>query len=224
MSVSTAAPISDTLLNAVNPKKTSTDSTTAETDKFMTLLVTQLKNQDPLNPLDNAQVTSQLAQLSTVTGVNKLNTTLESLKSSYQASASMQATNLINHGVLAAGKDITLAGGKAVFGVDLATAADTVQIDVKNSSGAVVHSISMAGVEAGTLPLVWDGKLDDGSSTAPDGKYTFAVTAMAGGKALTDATALTFGTVASVSTGSAGVKLNVPSIGQLTMADIKQVL
>jgi flagellar basal-body rod modification protein FlgD len=51
----------------------------------MTLLVTQLKNQDPLNPLDNAQVTSQLAQLQTVTGVNKLNETLESLKSSYQS-------------------------------------------------------------------------------------------------------------------------------------------
>ena len=61
-------------------------SVQADTDKFMTLLVTQLKNQDPMNPLDNAQMTSQLAQLSTVTGVNKLNTTLESLKSSYQSS------------------------------------------------------------------------------------------------------------------------------------------
>jgi flagellar basal-body rod modification protein FlgD len=224
VSSSTAAP-SAALLNAVNPQKAAaTDSTQADTDKFMTLLVTQLKNQDPLNPLDNAQVTSQLAQLSTVTGVNKLNTTLETLKSSYQASESMQATNLINHGVLAAGNQLTLAGGKSVFGVDLATAADTVQIDVKNSSGNVVHSIAMKGVDVGTLPLVWDGKMDDGTSVAPDGNYTFSVTATTGGKALKDATALTFGTVASVSTGSAGVKLNVPSIGQLTMADIKQVL
>ncbi|MBA5686442.1 flagellar hook assembly protein FlgD [Rugamonas apoptosis] len=225
MSVSTAAPISDSLLNAVNPKKaTATDSTQADTDKFMTLLVTQLKNQDPLNPLDNAQVTSQLAQLSTVTGVNKLNTTLESLKSSYQSSEAMQATNLINHGVLAPGNQLALSGGKAVFGVDLATPADSVQIDVKNSSGAVVHSIAMKGVDVGTLPLVWDGKLDDGTTVAPDGKYSFSVTATSGGKALKDATALTFGTVASVSTGSAGVKLNVPAIGQLNMADIKQVL
>ncbi|MES2117506.1 MAG: flagellar hook assembly protein FlgD [Pseudomonadota bacterium] len=221
---SIAAP-SAALLNAVNAKPAAaTDSTQADTDKFMTLLVTQLKNQDPLNPLDNAQVTSQLAQLSTVTGVNKLNTTLESLKSSYQSSESMQATSLINHGVLAPGNQLTLSGGKAVFGVDLATAADSVQIDVKNSSGAVVHSIAMKGVDAGTLPLVWDGKLDDGTTVAPDGNYTFAVTATTGGKALTDATGLTFGTVASVSTGSAGVKLNVPSIGQLSMSDIKQVL
>lgn len=212
------------LMNAVNSgAKTETDSVKADTDKFMKLLVTQLKNQDPLNPLDNAQVTSQLAQLSTVTGVNKLNTTLESLKASYQSSEALQATNLINHGVLAPGKDLALTSSKAIFGVDLATPADTVAIDIKNASGKVVHSISMKGVEAGTLPLVWDGKQDDGT-TAADGKYTISVKAVTGGKTLTDATPLSFGTVASVSTGSGGVKLNVPTLGQLTIADIKQVL
>lgn len=220
---SSTAP-SAALLNAVNAKPAAaTDSVQADQDKFMTLLVTQLKNQDPLNPLDNAQVTSQLAQLSTVTGINKLNSTVDSLKSSYQASESMAATSLINHGVLAPGKSLTLASGKAIFGVDLASGADSVQVDIQNASGKVVHSITMNAVDAGTLPLVWDGKLDDGS-TAADGQYAIAVKATAAGKALTDATALTFGTVASVSTGAAGVKLNVPSIGQLTMADIKQVL
>ncbi len=220
---SSTAP-STALLNAVNAKAaTAASGVQADQDKFMTLLVTQLKNQDPLNPLDNAQVTSQLAQLSTVTGINKLNSTVESLKSSYQASESMAATSLINHGVLAPGKSLALASGKAIFGVDLATGADSVKVDIQNASGKVVHSITMNAVDAGTLPLVWDGKLDDGS-TAPDGQYAIAVTATAGGKALTDATALTFGTVASVSTGAAGVKLNVPSIGQLSMADIKQVL
>lgn len=217
------APSAD-LLNAVNgATKKATDSVQAEQDKFMTLLVTQLKNQDPLNPLDNAQVTSQLAQLSTVTGINKLNTTVESLKASYQAAESMQATSLINHGVLAAGSDMTLAASKGVFGIELGTAADTVNIDIKNSSGIVVHSLTMTGADAGTLPLVWDGVLADGT-TAPDGKYKIAVTATAAGKTLKDASTLSFGTVASVSTGTAGVKLNVPSIGQLAMADIKQVL
>ena len=212
------------LLNTVNSKpKAATDSVKADTDKFMTLLVTQLKNQDPLNPLDNAQITSQLAQLSTVTGVNKLNTTLESLKASYQSSESMAATNLINHGVLAKGNTVALTGSKGIFGVNLTTPADTVQIDMKNESGKVVHSISMKGVDAGTLPLVWDGKGDDGK-VLPDGQYTIAVSATSAGKALTDAIPLTFGTVASVSTGAGGVKMNVPTIGQLTMADLYQVL
>src|SRR5881398_2063194 len=89
-----------------------TDSVAADTDKFMTLLVAQLQNQDPLNPMDNSQMTSQLAQLQTVTDVNKLNTTLESLKSSYQSSEAMQATSLIGHGVLVDGNKVTLASGK----------------------------------------------------------------------------------------------------------------
>jgi flagellar basal-body rod modification protein FlgD len=218
-----AAP-SQALLNAVNTRgSTDSKSVSADQDKFMTLLITQLKNQDPLNPLDNAQVTSQLAQLQTVTGINKLNETIESLKKDYANSASLQATNLINHGVLAAGKNLQMASGKGLFGVELANAVDTLQIDIKNASGKVVHSLSLQAVDAGTLPLAWDGKLDDGT-TVPDGMYTVAVSGTLGGKPAEGVQALTFGTVASVSTGAGGTKLNVPAIGQLTMDDIKQVL
>ncbi|MBB3117764.1 flagellar hook assembly protein FlgD [Pseudoduganella violacea] len=215
---------SGTLMNAVNPKKaTATDSTKADQDKFMTLLLTQLKNQDPLNPMDNAQITSQLAQLQTVSGVNKLNATLDSLRGDYKASASLAATNMINHGVLVPGSALQLAGGKAVFGIDMGTAADQVQIEIKDSSGKAIHVIDMKSVKAGTMPLVWDGTLADGKK-APDGAYRIAVTATTGGAKLKDAAALTFGTVASVSTGAAGIKLNIPNVGTLTMDDIKQVL
>src|SRR5687768_10417199 len=113
--VSSAGTSINDLMSTMNTKKSGpTDSVQADTDKFMTLLVTQLKNQDPLNPLDNAQVTSQLAQLQTVTGVNKLNETLETLKSSYQSTEAMQATNLIGHGVLIEGNTLNLTGGKSV--------------------------------------------------------------------------------------------------------------
>src|SRR3954466_4446382 len=96
------------VLAAMNPSAAATDKSTAVAaqDRFMTLLVTQMKNQDPLNPLDNAQVTSQLAQLSTVTGVDKLNATLESMMSSFQSSQSLQAANMIGHGVLVPGTDV----------------------------------------------------------------------------------------------------------------------
>jgi flagellar basal-body rod modification protein FlgD len=220
----TATSPASALMNAVNPKEaTSGDKISAEQDKFMTLLITQLKNQDPLNPLDNAQVTSQLAQLNTVTGINKLNDTLASLKSDYAASNSAQAVNMINHGVLAAGKTMQVAEGKGIFGLELGSYADKVDVDIRNASGKVVHTISMTAVEPGVQPLIWDGKLADGS-TAADGNYTLALTASTGGKTLTDAGTLAFGTVASVSTGPTGAKLNVPSLGQLTMDDIKQVL
>lgn len=216
------------LMSTMNAKPaTSTDSVQADTDKFMTLLVTQLKNQDPLNPLDNAQVTSQLAQLQTVTGVNKLNETLETLKSSYQSSEAMQATSLIGHGVLVEGNTLTLSGGKSVFGVDLATDADNVQVVVTDPrTGKDVATIDLGSSEAGAMPLAWDGSSDSvDAALLADGKYSFRVVATRGGQPLTDVKALTLDTVASVSTNSKdGVKLNLAGSGAISLADIHQVL
>jgi flagellar basal-body rod modification protein FlgD len=210
-----------------------TDSVQADTDKFMTLLVTQLKNQDPLNPMDNAQMTSQLAQLQTVTGVNKLNTTLESLKASYQSSESLSATNLIGHGVLVEGDGILLSKGQAILGVELETAADKVQVViVDKATGKDVAAIELGEQEAGIVPVAWDGIADpnnlgaDGKPVVlPDGSYTFRVIASRGGEELKDAKTLSFDSVASVTTnGKDGVKLNLPGKGPVALADIKQVL
>jgi flagellar basal-body rod modification protein FlgD len=219
--------INDLMATMNTKKKEASDSVQADTDKFMTLLVTQLKNQDPLNPLDNAQVTSQLAQLQTVTGVNKLNETLETLKSSYQSSEAMQATNLIGHGVLVEGNSLNLTGGKSVFGVELATAADNVQVIVTDPrTGKDVATIELGAAEAGAMPLAWDGSSDGiDAAMLADGKYSFRVAATRGGQPLTDVKALSLDMVASVSTNSKdGVKLNLAGKGAITLADIKQVL
>lgn len=210
-----------------------TDSVQADTDKFMTLLVTQLRNQDPLNPMDNAQMTSQLAQLQTVTGVNKLNTTLESLKASYQSSESLAATNLIGHGVLVEGEDILLTKGQAILGVELVTPADKLQVViVDKASGKDLMSLELGEHEAGIVPVAWDGVVDPKNLDAngkpvvlPDGSYTFRVVASRAGEELKDAKSLSFDSVASVTTnGKDGIKLNLPGKGAVTLADIKQVL
>jgi len=213
--------------------KAETDSVQADTDKFMTLLVTQLRNQDPLNPMDNAQMTSQLAQLQTVTGVNKLNTTLESLKASYQSTESLQATQLIGAGVLVEGDGILLHKSQAILGVELETPADKVQIVITDvTTGKDVASLELGEQEAGIIPIAWDGvpdpnKLDDEGKPVvlPDGQYSFRVVATRGGETLADARALAFDSVASVTTGGKdGVKLNLPGKGAVTLADIKQVM
>ncbi|MGK5078209.1 flagellar hook assembly protein FlgD [Janthinobacterium sp. HLX7-2] len=228
--IDTSTAVTTDLMATMNSKKSTAaaGSVEEETNKFLTLLVTQLQNQDPMNPLDNAQLTSQLAQLSTVTGVNKLNTTLETLKTSYQQAESMQAANIIGHGVLTAGKDINLSKSASLLGVDLASAADSVKV-VIYKAGKEVHSIDLGAQEAGTLPLGWNGstgELDaEGKNVVlEDGAYTFEVVATRGGTKLTDATSLMYGSVASVSTGASGVKLNVPGVGSITMADVKQIL
>jgi flagellar basal-body rod modification protein FlgD len=222
------------LMSTMNGKTaaTSDDSVQASTDKFMTLLVTQLKNQDPLNPMDNAQLTSQLAQLQTVTGVNKLNDTLESLKASYQSTESMQATNLIGHGVLVDGSSVTLSGSKGILGVELGSDVDSLQVVISDKNGKEVQTMDLGAQKAGVIPLAWDGVPDatnvgsDGKPvTVADGNYTFSIVATKGGERTSDAKGLSFDSVASVTTNSLdGVKLNLPSKGAVTLADIKQVL
>src|SRR3990172_3775053 len=94
-------------LNASSSSSATQVSTAAETqDRFLKLLVTQMKNQDPLNPMDNAQVTSQMAQLSTVTGIDQLNVTLQALSDSMVPNQTLQAATMIGHGVLVPGEGI----------------------------------------------------------------------------------------------------------------------
>lgn len=216
--------VSPALLNAMNPSKASASSAegiAGTQDRFMKLLITQMKNQDPLNPMDNAQVTSQMAQLSTVTGIEKLNVSMSSMQSSYQASQTMQATSLIGHGVLVPGSSATLADGKAVLGIELPAAADKVTVTIRDGAGKAIHKIELGQQAAGTLPLAWDGKTDGGA--AANGQYSFDVTASSAGSAIKAGT-LAFGQVGSVSTGASGVKLNLTNGGSATMADVREII
>lgn len=211
------------LMGTMNPGKATAASTAdAAQDRFMTLLVTQMRNQDPLNPLDNAQVTSQLAQLSTVTGIEKLNTTVQALMGSYQASHSLQAANMIGHGVFVPGSGVDLVDSKALLGVELAEPADRVQVSILDNAGNVVHKFDLGAQKAGVLPLAWDGQLEDGTTVA-DGHYSFEVNAMRGAQKV-QTTSLSFGAVTSVTTGPQGVKLNLPGIGEVGLSDVRQIL
>jgi flagellar basal-body rod modification protein FlgD len=223
------------LMKTMNPQAASAaaaDSVEGQTNKFMTLLVTQLKNQDPLNPMDNAQLTSQLAQLSTVTGINKLNDTLTALQGNYQNTEALSATNLIGKGVLIEGSKAQLSGGSSVFGVELGTAADNVQVLITDKNGKTVQTMDLGAQPAGVLPIAWNGVPDPtnlDSSGKPvvlaDGTYNLTIKATQGGKPLTDANTLSLDSVASVTTNAKdGVKLNLPSKGMVSLSAIKQVL
>lgn len=218
-------------VNSVTSGSSTTASTTptaadvAKTtqDNFLKLLVTQMKNQDPMNPLDNAQVTSQMAQLSTVTGINQLNTTVNSLSSSLLASQSVQAASLVGRSVMVPGSALQLSSGAAYGGVDLPQAADKVVVTIKDAAGNVVHSADLGPQKAaGTVPFQWDGTTDSGAA-APDGAYTFAVAATQGGNKI-DATALSVAQVASVSLGAQGATLNVVGMGPVALLQVKQIL
>jgi len=214
--------VSNALLATMNPAATATSTAQAAQDRFMTLLVTQMKNQDPLNPMDNSQMTSQLAQLSTVSGIDTLNTTLQSLMGSYQSSQTLQATSMIGHNVLAPGNGITLSKGTGAFGVNMSTAAGDVKVSIQNVQGQTVATMDLGAQSAGAVPLAWDGTTSSGGK-APDGQYTFTVTSTNNGQSVDSATALSYGQVSSVSTNANGISLNVANVGTVKLSDVVQI-
>lgn len=190
-------------------------------DRFLQLLVTQLKNQDPLNPLDNAQVTSQMAQISTVQGLEKLNATLAQLLSSFNAGQQLAAADLVGRGVLTPGDTLALQSGAAVFGVNLAAPADAVTVTMFDGSGRAVHSEDLGALGTGAHAFQWDGVADNGSVLA-EGGYRFEVRANAAGTDVS-AAALAFGRVDAVSRSGETVMLQLGGGRSAPFTDVIQV-
>jgi len=197
-------------------------STAAEIgDRFLKLLVTQLKNQDPMNPLDNAQLTSQLAQLSTVEGINKMNDSISGLTTQYRATQALQGASLIGRQVLAEGAQLDLGAAGAAGGVNLSAAADKVAINVLDGNGKVVRSFDLGSQDAGLSRFAWDG-LDASGNTLAQGTYRFEVAATAAGKAV-DATPYSLAQVQSVSLADSGLNVELSVLGSLSLDKIKQI-
>ncbi|MBI4741940.1 MAG: flagellar hook assembly protein FlgD [Betaproteobacteria bacterium] len=210
-------------LNASASANSTSASTTQESqDRFLKLLVTQLKNQDPLNPMDNAQVTTQLAQINTVTGIDKLNSTLGTLLGAYSDSQAMQAAGLIGKTVLVPGTGLALANGEAYGGVKLAAPAEQVTVSILDSKGNVVQTQNLGAHGTGLLDFSWDGKTAAGT-IAPPGTYKFKVEASAGGAAVT-AEALQIGTVSALVRGKSGFLLDLGALGTVDFKDVQQIL
>ena len=175
--------------------------------RFLKLLVTQLNNQDPLNPLDNAQLTSQLAQMSTVSGIEKLNTALQSLIAQSGAGQVLQAASLIGRDVLVPGNQFVLEAGEPVaFAIEPASAADSVTVDIVDSKGRVVRQLDAGALPQGLHQLSWDGLGADGQAV-PAGSYGFRVNASQGGVPVAGMP-LVFERVQSVVQGAGGLTLD----------------
>jgi flagellar basal-body rod modification protein FlgD len=210
---------------ATTPTATPAAAATSADDasqRFLTLLVTQLQNQDPLNPLDNAEITSQLAQLSTVTGVNKINDTLASLSSSLDANQYLQSAGLVGHDIVATGNQIQVTDGAGRMAYALKAAADSVSISIKDASGNVVRTIDAGPGTADVHFADWDGK-DNSGKAVPDGTYTFSVTATAQ-KASVQATTLTVAHVSGLIPGAGGGQLQLGALGSIPLSQVVEIL
>ena len=203
---------------------TSKTASSADTEqRFLKLLVTQLNNQDPLNPLDNAQLTSQLAQMSTVSGIEKLNSAFQSMLAQSGSSQVLQSASMIGRTVLVPGSELALKKGTDVpFAVEMPQSADAVKVTVTNAAGNTVRSFDLGSLPQGVKTLSWDGLNNTGVSVA-DGSYTVNVVATRS-DAKVAASALTYSSVTSVSQGASGVALDLASGGKAALSDVRLIL
>ncbi len=143
---------------ATSGTRNANTDTAAMQDRFLKLLVAQINNQDPLNPMDNAQMTTQMAQINTVSGIQQVNQTLQGMASQFTSMQVLQAASLVGHEVLMPGTDLTRdpATGMASTAFDLGGNASQVKIEILSPIGQVLGTINSGAMTAGRHSFSWD--------------------------------------------------------------------
>jgi len=193
-------------------------------DAFLTLMITQLKNQNPLEPMKNQEFLAQLSQFTTASGVQDLKKSFDSLGTSLQSSQALQASSLVGRNVLISSDQGYLPPtGKMQGVVDLPDAVGNLRVNIYDSTGAVVRSIDLGQQSAGQAVYNWDGKNNAGQAVA-SGVYRVTADAKLNGKSYSFDT-LAIAPVKSVTIGrnGQGMSLSVGALGSVALSDVRQI-
>jgi flagellar basal-body rod modification protein FlgD len=215
----------DALSTAAATSATGTATAAAKTmgkDAFLKLLITQLQHQDPLNPADSTEFTSQLAQFSSLEQLSNVNDNLAELKL-YQASINnAQAVSFIGKDIISKGKSLQVTSGQPVAcEFELTSAAKQVVVSIYDAAGNFVRDIQGTALAAGKQSLSWDAK-DRNGNTVPDGAYTFEVQATGASGEKLDVTTYSKGTVTGV-TFEDGITYLIVGRSKVAIGDVTQV-
>lgn len=213
-----STPTTGALTGTSSTASTTKNSASETQDRFLTLLVAQLNNQDPMNPMDNAEMTTQMAQMSTVSGIEQVNDTLKSMADQFNTMQVLQGSSMVGHSVLLEGNTLVPVDGVAVGAIDLAGPADSVKVEVLSPGGAVIDTIQAGSLSAGRNYFNWDA-----SKYAESGNPTFRVTAKQGDRTI-EATTLTRDTVVSVGLEAGAMTVQLQGKGATAYSDIKAIL
>ncbi|MBD9398231.1 flagellar hook assembly protein FlgD [Pseudomonas sp. PDM11] len=213
---------SSSVLDKYQVKQDSTQNKELGKDQFLNLLVAQLNNQNPLEPQGNGEFIAQLAQFSTVEGVEKLNSSMETILSGYQSSQALQASSLV-------GRKVIVPVDKAVVDTSesfkasavLPTSSSNVYVNVYDSAGSVVSRINLGEQQAGSVSFIWDGKDSSGNVMKP-GTYRFEAQATYGNETKGLYTLLP-ANVDSVTLGGNELMLNLAGIGNVPLSQVQVI-
>jgi len=212
------------LAKEANAKKTELNQ-----EDFLTLMITQLKNQDPFKPMDPAQYVGQLAQFSSVSGLAEVNKNIATLTSSLRGNQVLDGAALIGRTVIAEGNQVyryVPAEGEAIptqGAVEVPPGASSVQLVVRDSAGTLVKTQAIDS-RAGLRGFAWDGSTDAGG-TAPSGAYRIEVIAKVGDKniSLNTSVAAQVSSVA-LDPATGALTLDTDTLGEIAMSDVERVL
>lgn len=215
-----------TTLNSTSKTTSSTGGTSSSSspnaadtqDRFLKLLVAQMQNQDPMNPMDNAQVTTQLAQIQTVTGVGNVNTSIQSLANQFSQMQALQSVSLVGRSVTVPGNQVSVDNGKAQLNYELANPADSVKLEVLNGAGTVISTQDLGAQKAGNQTYTWDAS-KSGETTG----LTFRVTATKNTNPVT-ATTYTRDVVSAVNTSGATLQLELKNSGLVDYDKVRNIV
>jgi len=180
---------------------------------FLKLMTEQLKHQDPLKPMENSEFLGQMAQFSTVQGINGMQESMKSLAESMVGDQVLRGAVLIGHEVLVPSEKIALDGSDGqVSGVVAAPAPGIVNFEIKDENGQLVKTISVNAEKAGEVEFTWDGT-DEGGKRLPAGTYSLAAAQASAEGDKTELSTYVNAMVESVNIGSDGLYLNLKGLG-----------
>ena len=194
-------------------------------DQFLELMITQLRNQDPLNPLESAEFFSQIAQFSQVAGIQDLQASFGQVASALHSNEALQAATLVGRSVLTPSDEGVLPVGSSLRGaVELPASTGELALNVYDSGGQLVRRLDLGTHPAGLVSFTWDGITDSGV-VAPTGNYQIEAIARIDDEAVAVQT-LVVAPVESVTLGGpgSGITLNLTGLGQIAFSEVKQIL
>ena len=204
---------------------TAAKAATIDQNEFMTLMLAQLKNQDPTKPVDSTAFLGQLAQISQVQGLSQLNDSFTALSANLTSNQALQASSLLGRNALVASGTVNLGSSGTVTGaVDLPQASGRVLVNVTDSSGTVVQQINLGAQPQGLANFTWNGNGADGTR-APAGTYNVSAVFQGANNQATAASALINATVQSVTMGAgqAGLTLTLSGVGNVAFSSVRQI-
>lgn len=207
-----------------SPSAEATDPNQLMQDDFLTLMTAQLKQQDPFEPTDNGEFLGQMAQFSTVSGLEDLQKSFEKLATSLQSSQTLTAASLIGREALTDSNTAVITDDdRTVNGsANISATTSSATVNVFDATGAVIDVIQLGSKTPGQAEFQWDGKLVDGSD-APAGRYTFETYAANAEGATEAAYTQLYSKIESVSLNSGAVKLNTADGNSYDFASISQI-